>query len=192
MMWDFYDKWVKFSQYMISGTPAGPDQWVGLIPKGRNHVDSRKYKPMEKDRREDTDRTVFFCKSGRALPYMSANHRSKSWWNRVRSFFINVPIPDTGGRVIDVKPWPCGVLLDGTMCFGKELPSNWANPEIPRIKADVVVLATGYQRSAPYLDQSYCPPMQATNRDVYPLGQVDVGYVGFVRPGFGKFPRVQR
>lgn len=42
MMWDYYDRWIKFSQWMISGTPSGPDQWVGLIPKARNHVDSRK------------------------------------------------------------------------------------------------------------------------------------------------------
>ena len=40
LLWGYYDKWIKFSQWMISGTPNGPDQWAGLIPGERRHVDS--------------------------------------------------------------------------------------------------------------------------------------------------------
>jgi hypothetical protein len=40
LLWRYYDRWIKTSQTMISGTPNGPDQWVGRVGKGRNHVDS--------------------------------------------------------------------------------------------------------------------------------------------------------
>lgn len=135
---------------------------------------------------------VFFCKSARALPYMSANQRSTSWWNRVRAFFINVPIKDTKGRVIDVKPWPKFVLDGGKMCFDKEeLPEGHLDPEYPFLKADVVVYATGYSRTVPFFDQTYCQPNQAWVRDVHIIGDVTVGYIGFVRPGFGTSSRVR-
>lgn len=102
---------------------------------------------------------------------MSANHRSNTWWNRVRAFFINVPIKDTEGRVIDVKPWPTGVLEDGSIMFEKEYPENLDNPEHPYVKADVVVFATGYSRSTPFLDMSYGPPCMASVRGCLPNWQ---------------------
>lgn len=40
LLWEYYDKWIKTTQTMISGTPNGPDQWAGLIPEERRHVDS--------------------------------------------------------------------------------------------------------------------------------------------------------
>ena len=41
--WDFYNTWIKMSQFMISGTTNGPDQWAGVIPEERRHVDSSKF-----------------------------------------------------------------------------------------------------------------------------------------------------
>ena len=42
LLWGYYDKWIKFSQWLISGTSNGPDQWAGIIPGARRHVDSSK------------------------------------------------------------------------------------------------------------------------------------------------------
>lgn len=185
-MWDYYDKWIRFSQWLISGTPSGPDQWVGTISKARNHVDSSKCDQAQNELKEKIlTVTVFFCKSARALPYMSAKHRSKSWWYRLRAFFINVPIQDTGNRVIDVNPWPVVVDQEGIMQFGDKVPDDPQKPQYQYVKPDVVVFATGYRRYVPFLDTTYCQPGEAIVREVYALDEVTVGFIGFVRPGFG-------
>ena len=38
--WFVYDQWVKKMHTLISGTEAGPDQWVGQISDERRHLDS--------------------------------------------------------------------------------------------------------------------------------------------------------
>jgi len=42
MLWWYYNKWIKYMHILISGTHAGPDQWVGNMHKDRKHVQSRK------------------------------------------------------------------------------------------------------------------------------------------------------
>jgi dimethylaniline monooxygenase (N-oxide forming) len=40
--WFVYDRWVKGIHYFISGTPEGPDQWVGQMSNDRKNLDSSK------------------------------------------------------------------------------------------------------------------------------------------------------
>lgn len=165
LLWLAYDQWIKKMHTLISGTEEGPDQWVGHMSKERKHVDS-----------------IFLCKSDRALPYISTGHRSKSWWNKKRSKFLNVPIKDTEGRKIDVFSWPEEVDNEGFMTLHDE-----AN-ETHRIKPDVVVLATGYQTKFPFLTEGYPNIVDVDVRCVYNSKDISVGFIGFVRPSIGAIP----
>ncbi|KAL6855451.1 hypothetical protein ACO1O0_006598 [Amphichorda felina] len=166
LLWLAYDQWIKNSQTLISGTEEGPDQWVGHMGKERKHADA-----------------IFFCKSDRALPYISAGHRSKSWWNRMRASMFNVYIKETNGRKIDVMSWPQEVDDEGCMTLKDETGSP---PR--RIKPDVVVLATGYETKFPFLGDGYPALADTDVRCVYQSGSVDVSFIGFVRPSLGGIP----
>jgi dimethylaniline monooxygenase (N-oxide forming) len=128
---------------------------------------------------------VFFCKSARSLPYMSAKYRSNSFWYRLRAFFINVPIKDTHGRIIDVTSWPEKVDEEGVMHFK---PRKDEPQDVSHVKPDIVVFATGYRRTVRFLGDSYPQPTDVTVRAVYSPDDVSVGFIGFTRPSFGEFP----
>src|SRR5690554_1889722 len=117
---------------------------------------------------------------------MSAKYRSTSFWYRLRAFFINVPIKDTKGRVIDVVSWPERVDEDGIMHF--KPGSGKSEEETTQVKPDVVVFATGYRREVQVLDHDYPQPTEVTARGVYSPDDISVGFIGFTRPSFGKSP----
>ncbi|KAF4344904.1 dimethylaniline monooxygenase 2 [Fusarium beomiforme] len=170
LLWTYYDRWIKNMHTMISGTPEGPDQWVGQMSPDRKHMDS-----------------LLLCKSDKALPYMSADRRSKSWGNRIRSYFINVEIKDTKGKKIDVVTWPQSIDEDGYMQFDDQLSTDSDLPK-ERLKPDVMVFATGYTRDFPFLDSEYPNVSQTNIREIYKEGDVTLGYIGFVRPSIGAIP----
>ncbi|KAH7153417.1 hypothetical protein EDB81DRAFT_687617 [Dactylonectria macrodidyma] len=165
--WAYYDQWIKKMHWLISGTEEGPDQWVGHMSQDRKYMDS-----------------ILLCKSDRALPYISKGHRSTSWGNRLRQWFMNVPIKETGDRKIDVRTWPETIDDDGYMRFSTIGNST----ETETIKPDVIVFATGYKRAFPFLDIDYPEVAQANVRGVYKEGDVSLGFIGFVRPAIGAIP----
>lgn len=125
------------------------------------------------------------CKSDRALPYISANHRSTSLVHRVRSAILNVPLRPNHGRTIAVRTWPTHVDESGVLHFSDR------NTTTTSLKPDVIVFATGYDTTFPMLDHnrgSYPSLAEASVRGIYSPGAVDVGYVGFVRPNIGAIP----
>lgn len=122
---------------------------------------------------------VFLVKSDRALPYLSAGHRSTSWWNRLRSSLLNVPIRDTKGKKIDVRPWPNRFTSDGRFQFSEE------NRPKDDLRPDVVVLASGYASDFSILESSYPRLVDTNMRGVYKDDDVTVGFIGFVRPSIG-------
>jgi dimethylaniline monooxygenase (N-oxide forming) len=131
--------------------------------------------------------TVFLCKSSRALPYLSAKYRSKSLWNKIRSFLINVPLKDTGGRQIEVAAWPELIDDKGVVHFrGTSRKAEKQAAELT-VRPDVVVFATGYTKSFPFLDKSYPLFEDANMRGVYSEDDVSIGYIGFLRPAIGTF-----
>ena len=171
LLWDYYDFFVKRVFQLISGTKHGCDQWVGGISDERFHV-SR----------------VFLCKSGKAIPYISAPYRKQSYLNRLRAKYINVPIPDTGGRTIDLAPWPKLINSNGIVEFREN-----GRPEAERMrsivcKPDMIIFATGYSQNFPFLDSSYGTPDQADRRGIWKTGDETVGFIGFVRPSIGAIP----
>ena len=129
----------------------------------------------------------FYCKSTKAMPYISAPYRSQSWIHRLRSSVIQAVVPDTGSRTIDLAPWPKSIDEDGTVHFeSTSRPEGQTMLQKGPCKPDVVVLATGYTQSFPFLDSQYCTPDQADQRGIWRTGDESVGYIGFVRPSFGK------
>ena len=118
---------------------------------------------------------------------MSAQYRPDSFAYRLRKFFINVPIEETHGRVIDVKPWPVCVDQAGQMHFTTNEHAMTPADAEPGLEADVVVFATGYKREVPFLSpHSYVQPTEMSVRGIYNPDDVTVGFIGFVRPSFGK------
>lgn len=84
---------------------------------------------------------------------------------------------DTQGKKIDVLGWPALIDRDGAMHID--------NVE-KDIKPDVVVYATGYTTDFPFLSNEYSGLAHANVRGIYRDDDVSVGYIGFVRPNFGK------
>lgn len=122
------------------------------------------------------------CKSDRALPYLSAGHRSTSLLQRLRARLLNVPLAPNHGRTITVHKWPSHIDAAGTM----HCPSPGR-----AVKPDVVILATGYTTSFPMLDHTrgaYPSLGACTARGIYRADSPDVAYIGFVRPSIGAIP----
>ncbi|ORY56102.1 dimethylaniline monooxygenase [Pseudomassariella vexata] len=171
-LWNYYNWAINSLLFAVTGTHGGLDQWVGQIPKERRHTDS-----------------IFFCKSDRAMPYISAPHRNRaSFWNRLRAAIVNMPIKDTEGRHIDLAPWPEFIDLNGIMHF-----EDTGRPESDKmknmvVKPDVIVMATGYMRRFLFLDDSYHYPDFGEGRGIWDIFTPSVGFIGFVRPSIGAIP----
>ncbi|KAK7413631.1 hypothetical protein QQX98_007494 [Neonectria punicea] len=171
LLWTYYDRWIKKMHWLISGTEEGPDQWVGQMSQSRKYMDS-----------------ILLCKSDRALPYLNVGNRSKSWSNRLRTWFMNVPIKETGGKKIDVRTWPESIDEDGYMIFADAISSSKQHTTENKIKPDMVVFATGYKRAFPFLENDYPDVTHANVRGIYKEREVTLGFIGFIRPSIGAIP----
>lgn len=172
-LWNVYDFFVKGLAWSISGTSAGLDQWVGGIDSRRFHTDA-----------------VIFCKSDRAMPYISAQYRSQSLFNKLRTWLINVPVKPTQGRKIDLAPWPSHFDLGGVVHFQRNDRPESKRMEVEKdIKPDLVIFATGYKQSFLFLpvgDPRYPSLEEAATRGIYRNIEDGIAYIGFVRPALGK------
>ncbi|KAH8884910.1 FAD/NAD(P)-binding domain-containing protein [Thozetella sp. PMI_491] len=184
LLWEYYDKWIKAMFWVISGTTVGLDQWAGGLSWSRRHADSGKS-------------VAFAVKTDKAIPYISAPFRGgRSWlWplNWLRSNLLNVEIPKTDpNRVIELAPWPCRID-DGVMEFedngsreSRRLQDS--NIKLGPVRPDLIILATGYRKSFPFLDDEYPSPKQAKFRGIYRDIQDGFAYIGFSRPAIGAIP----
>ena len=124
------------------------------------------------------------------MPYLSAPYRPKVLGRleaaRARKFAL--PNREMNGRHIDAAPWPEFIGKDGIVHF-----QNNGRPEYERMKnavckPDVVIFATGYDQVFSFLNGEYPTIHQADVRRVWKTGVNDVGFIGFVRPAFGRHP----
>lgn len=171
-LWLVYDAFVTNMGWMISGTRAGFDQWVGGVSPERLHTDS-----------------LLICKSDRALPYISEQYRSKSRVNRWRTWLLNVPLKPTGGRKIDLAPWPTHLDEEGVIHFEKtDRPESKKMDNEKGVKPDVVIFATGYKQSFPFIPKGDIYPSldDSVNRGIFRDINDGIAYIGFVRPALGK------
>lgn len=178
--WWAYDCFVKGMFWLISGTTTGIDQWAGRV---------------EDDFCVDS---LFFVKSNRVIPYISAPHRPRSLGERIRSFLINIPVPEIPkDRIVKVATWPTKLDKDGILHFaptdrpekrllnseGPDGRGSWAKP-------DVIIMANGYQQTFPFLptDGSYKTAREVDTHGIYDSTDVSLGYIGIVRPSVGAIP----
>lgn len=167
--WWYYDRFAKWTTWLVSGTQAGLDQWVGEISPERFHASK-----------------IFFNKSTKAMPFISEQYRTSSLINTLRSYIAQVPLVKTGGKKIDLAPWPTSVDEKGVVKF---LDNGRVEAERMRgavCQPDMVILATGYRQTFPFLDKSYPMPTKADIRNIWKTGDESVGFIGFVRPSFGE------
>ena len=127
-------------------------------------------------------------KSNNAMPYISLPYRpkvqTKGEWKRSQR--LSLPPADLNGRHIDLAPWPESINERGYVTF-----RDTGRPESDRMKQeefkpDVVVFATGYTQVFPFLVETYPTPDEADFRRIWKTEQPDVGFIGFVRPNFGR------
>ncbi|KKY34246.1 putative dimethylaniline monooxygenase [Diaporthe ampelina] len=171
-LWAAYDAFVTNMAWAISGTRAGFDQWAGGVGPARLHTDS-----------------LLICKSDRALPYISEQYRSQSRLNRWRTWLINVELRPTGGRRIDLAPWPTHVDERGVVHFEEnERPESMVMREEKGIRPDVVIFATGYKQSFPFVPKGDAYPSldDSVTRGIFRNVEDGIAYIGFIRPAFGK------
>ncbi|OTB10268.1 hypothetical protein K445DRAFT_27780 [Daldinia sp. EC12] len=178
--WNVYDWGVKASNWLVSGTVAGIDQWVGGISKERYHVSK-----------------LFFNKGApKALPYISAPYRptNPGVIERIRRSILQAPVDKVeGDRTIELAPWPTHVDASGTIYF-----KNNGRPEYSRMqdlgptKPDVLIFATGYRQEFPFFQNQggdrYPVPSSTDVRSIWSRADPTVGFIGFVRPGYGAIP----
>ncbi|RKF83550.1 Dimethylaniline monooxygenase 2 [Golovinomyces cichoracearum] len=169
--WEYYDRFAKYTTWLVSGTKAGLDQWIGEISPERFHASK-----------------IFFNKSTKAVPYISAQYRRSSIINSLRSYVTHVPIIDTKGKKIDLAPWPKKIKKNGVVEFIENGRSEADFMRKKICKPDIVILATGYKQCFSFLDDDYPRASEANIRSIWKEGYKTVSFIGFVRPSFGAIP----
>lgn len=101
---------------------------------------------------------------------------------------MNMELKPTGGKKIDMAPWPTHVDENGVVHFEEnDRPESIIMNREKEIKPDVVVFATGYIQSFPFLsaDDDYPTLDDSTTRGIYRNIEDGIAYIGFIRPAFG-------
>ncbi|KAK3337641.1 hypothetical protein B0T19DRAFT_448055 [Cercophora scortea] len=186
LLWEYYDAFIKWTLWLVGGSRYGLGQFVGGISDERYHASK-----------------IFFNKSNRAMPYISAPYRAaaeSTIVQRIRSSLIQVPIADTHGRHIDLAPWPDHIDSEGVIHFRDNGRKEYARLKDEKIKPDIVILATGYTQTFPFLsppdtasvDSSSQRPYPCANeanvREIWHASDPTLGFIGFIRPSFGAIP----
>ncbi|KAH7155181.1 hypothetical protein B0J13DRAFT_219844 [Dactylonectria estremocensis] len=180
-IWDFYHfVALPAGCWLCGGSPHGVDQFVGQVYGERFHV-SR----------------LFFNKAWQRIQnYVSYPYRPKAWpfWTRVRQFFFNTEIPPPS-RTIDVAPFPTHISEDGVAHFPLTGRPEAERIQTMEIKPDVLIFATGYLPSFPFLNspdndgrRPYPEAFDADVRQIWKSDDPTIGFIGFIRPGFGAIP----
>ncbi len=183
--WWYYDRFSKYTTWLVSGTKAGLDQWIGEISPDRFHA-SKGFQFLPFIFASTKLRLVFFNKSTRAIPYVSAQYRSSSSIDTFRSYIAQVPLLNTHGRKINIAPWLAGIDENGIARFIQNGRPEAAVMEKTICKPDIVILATGYNQSFKFLDDQYPKSKDANIRGIWRDTDETLAFIGFVRPSFGK------
>ncbi|ROT41045.1 dimethylaniline monooxygenase [Sodiomyces alkalinus F11] len=181
IVWDHYDKVAVGSAWISTGAPHGFDQFIGAVPPEKFHA-SR----------------LFFNK---AWPNVN-KHVTPPWRprgpkplpDRIREYILHTPVEDSD-KIIDLAPFPSHIDPSGVAHFQDNGREEYHSIKNQLIKPDVLIFATGYLQSFPFL-----PPPANQGRKPYPLAHdtdvraiwkrddPTVAFIGFVRPGFGAIP----
>ncbi|KAM5349796.1 hypothetical protein ACJ41O_006301 [Fusarium nematophilum] len=182
IVWNYYHALgLPIGTWLGGGSRFGLDMHVGQVLGERFHI-SR----------------LFLNKAWvRVSPYIFYPWIPKKWSlaTRIRRFFMARDFPPPA-RTIDVAPFPSHISSDGVAHF----PIVPNRPESERIqeqiiKPDVIIYATGYVPTFPFLNSSsnenekvYPTSSDANVRAIWSKDDPTVGFIGFIRPNFGAIP----
>ncbi|RDB21257.1 Dimethylaniline monooxygenase [N-oxide-forming] 5 [Hypsizygus marmoreus] len=173
--WFISDFVLKYLLWLLTGTRAGCNQWVGELEPDRL---GRAY--------------VFLNKSHKAMPYINRPYRNRSKWLDYISRYIEPPedSPPQTHFIVDLAPFPNGFSPDGQALFPASSRKDAVRMADRVVRPDTVIYATGYLQDFGFLDKSskYATPDEANMRNVTREGDESVAFIGFVRPGVGAIP----
>ncbi|KAK4641294.1 LOW QUALITY PROTEIN: hypothetical protein QC761_0100770 [Podospora bellae-mahoneyi] len=177
LLWHYYNIFIKSTLWLVGGSKYGMAQWIGGVSDERYHA----------------SKSLCFSatKSNKAMPYLSAPYRQEresSIVQRIRSSLIQVPIVEIGGRHIDLAPWPTHFDEQGIVHFRNNNRPEFRRLKGQRIKPDVVIFATGYTQTFPFLSDDYPTPETLDKRSIWKSTDPSVAFIGFIRPSFGAIP----
>ncbi|KAI1497625.1 hypothetical protein F5X99DRAFT_432873 [Biscogniauxia marginata] len=194
VLWTYYDYYVRWILWTSWGTTQGSDQWIGG-KSGFWHTSE-----------------IFFNKSGHKIaPYMKARwkpRRPQGILSRIRSLVVEDQAADTGGRTIDVAPWPSRVDERGVVHFRDNGRPEYQHMRGETVRPDMVIFCTGYKQDFDFVKSSssasssssgsgsgldnnhyhYYHDHRSRVRDIWPRDDPTLGYIGFVRPNLGAIP----
>ncbi|KAF7970659.1 hypothetical protein HWV62_23302 [Athelia sp. TMB] len=175
--WFVSDFVIKRVLWVLTGTQAGCNQWVGELASERL---GRAY--------------VFLNKSQKAMPYINRPYRNRPAWMDYISSYIDPPedSPPATNFVVDLAPFPSHFLPSGRAVFPMSKRKDAIRMASRDIRPDTVIYATGYTQDFSFFDKDagYKSPGEADIRNIAATGDESVGFIGFVRPGVGAIPPI--
>ncbi|KAJ3728651.1 FAD/NAD-P-binding domain-containing protein [Lentinula raphanica] len=177
LRWFISDFFIKRLMWVLTGTQAGCNQWVG---EREPHRLGRAY--------------VFLNKSPRAMPYINRPYRKRSKFFDSIARYIDPPedSPPQTNFTVDLAPFPTHFLPNGRAVFTSSKRKDYIRMKDRDVRPEKVIFATGYSQEFGFLDKEsgYPTPDEANIRNVVKEGDESVGFIGFVRPGVGAIPPI--
>ncbi|CAL1703562.1 unnamed protein product [Somion occarium] len=175
--WFISDFVIKRVLWVLTGTQAGCNQWVGELEPERL---GRAY--------------VFLNKSHKAMPYINRPYRDRPKLMEYLSRYLDPPedMPPHTDFIVDLAPFPSHFLPNGRAVFPMSKRKDAIRIARKDVRPDTVIYATGYKQDFSFLDSEsgYATPAEADVRNITKTGDETVGFIGFVRPGVGAIPPI--
>lgn len=173
LRWFVSDFVIKRLLWLLTGTQAGCNQWVGELEP---HRLGRAY--------------TFLNKSSKAMPYINRGWKRRSPLLERLTRYLDPPTVKPDEVSVDLAPFPKCVKEDGTVEFVRNGRKEELRMRNRTVKPDIVVYATGYTQNFDFLSKEYPVPATVRCRDVFDADDPSVAFIGFVRPGVGAIPPI--
>jgi len=175
--WFVSDFVLKRVLWVLTGTQAGCNQWVGELEPERL---GRAF--------------VFLNKSHKAMPYINRPYRKRPAILDYISKYIDPAedSPPITNFVVDLSPFPTCFLPSGRAVFPLSKRKDSLRMAKRDIRPDTVIFATGYTQNFQFFNKAdnYPAAGEADMRNVVRSGDESVAFIGFVRPGVGAIPPI--
>ena len=134
---------------------------------------------------------TFLNKSAKAMPYINRHWKNRPLLLEKFASYLDPPSYKEDEASIDMAPFPARIERDGSIVFRDNGRKEAKRMRDRVVKPDVMVYATGYRHSFPFLSDEYHTVLDRSScRDVFHTSDPTVGFIGFVRPGVGAIPPI--
>ncbi|KAK7689087.1 hypothetical protein QCA50_007778 [Cerrena zonata] len=175
--WFISDFVIKRVLWLLTGTQAGCNQWVGEVEPARL---GRAY--------------VALNKSHKAMPYLNRPYRNRPKILDYLSRYIDPDedMPPVTDFAVELAPFPSYFLESGQAVFPITKRKDSIRISKRDVRPDTVIYATGYTQDFSFFqpDDNYGTPGEADIRNVTKTGDESVSFIGFLRPGVGAIPPI--